>query len=65
MSIETQTWPYVSVQTSFAIRLVRYRIIYRSVASNPQILISALYEFLSPSGLVNSEGLNLFIGSNL
>jgi hypothetical protein len=29
------------------------------------MLISVTYEFLSPSGLVNSEGLNLFIGNSL
>jgi len=65
MSVKAQAWPYVSTQTSFTIRLVRYRIIYRSVASNPRILILMSYEFLPPVGLVNSEGLNLFIGNNL
>jgi hypothetical protein len=65
MSIEVQAWPYVSTQTSFTVRLVRYRIIYRSATSNPQILISASYEFLPPVGLVNSEGLNLFIGNSM
>ena len=65
MSIEVQAWPYISTQTAFTVRLVRYRIIYRSVASNPRILILVSHEFLPPVGLVNSEGLNLFIGNNL
>jgi hypothetical protein len=65
MSIEVQAWPYVGTQTSYTVRLVRYRVIYRGVASNPQIQISVTYEFLPPVGLINSEGNNLFIGNRL
>ena len=65
MSIEVQAWPYISTQTAFTVKLVRYRIIHRSTASSPQISILVSYEFLPPAGLVNSEGLNLFIGNNL
>jgi len=65
MSVEVQSWSYVEAKTSYAVRFVRYRIIYRGAASNPQIAVSAIYEFLPPVGLVNSEGLNLFIGNSL
>jgi len=65
MSIEIQSWPYVEVKTNYTVRLVRYRVIYRGMASNLQIAVSATYEFLPPVGLVNSEGINLFIGFSL
>jgi len=65
MSIEVQTWPYVSIGTNYAVRLVRYRVIYRSASSSPQVLVTATYEFLPTTGLINSEGLNLFIGNSL
>jgi hypothetical protein len=65
MSIEIQSWPYVEVKTNYTVRLVRYRVIYRGAASDLQISITATYEFLPPVGLVNSEGLNLFIGNDL
>jgi hypothetical protein len=65
MSIEVQAWPSIAIQTSYTIRLVGYRIIYKSAASDLQISITATYEFLPPVGLVNSDGFNLFIGSHL
>ena len=65
MSIEIQSWPCVEVKTSYTVKLVRYRVIYRGAASSPQIAVSATFEFLPPVGLVNSEGINLFIGFSL
>lgn len=65
MNIEIQTWPYIHVNTNYTVRFVGYRIITRSVTGNLRIAITATYEFLPPTGLVNSEGLNLFIGNSI
>jgi len=65
MSIEVQAWPNITTQTSYTVRLVGYRIIFKSATSDLQISITATYEFLPPVGLVNSEGINLFIGFSL
>jgi len=65
MSVELQAWPYVGVQSSYTVRLVRYRVIYRGITSTTQLLVSATYEFVPPVGLINSEGNNLFIGNSI